>query len=77
MAAIPGVQYAAFAWGVPLTGNNWPATVDVEGQPAPAKESDRIAVPLRAVTQNYFALLGLPLLDGRDFRATDIRKAPT
>ncbi len=27
VAAIPGVQYAAFAWGVPLTGNNWPATI--------------------------------------------------
>ncbi len=23
VAALPGVQYAAFAWGVPLTGNNW------------------------------------------------------
>jgi hypothetical protein len=25
VAAIPGVQYVAFAWGAPLTGNNWPA----------------------------------------------------
>ena len=24
VSALPGVQYAAFAWGVPLTGNNWP-----------------------------------------------------
>src|SRR6202051_1865456 len=30
VAAIPGVQYAAFAWGVPLTGNSWPATMDIE-----------------------------------------------
>ena len=30
VAALPGVQYAAFAWGVPLTGNNWPATMEIE-----------------------------------------------
>jgi hypothetical protein len=27
---------AAFAWGVPLTGNDWPATVEIEGQPPAA-----------------------------------------
>ncbi|HEY2014024.1 MAG TPA: ABC transporter permease [Bryobacteraceae bacterium] len=76
VAAIPGVQNAAFAWGVPLTGNSWPATVEVEGQPAASKASDRIAVPLRSVTPGYFQLLGLPITLGRDFRDTDIRKAP-
>jgi len=76
VSAIPGVQYAAFAWGVPLTGNSWPATLDIEGQPAPAKDSERIAVPLRAVTEDYFKLLGLPILEGRGIRSTDIRNAP-
>ncbi len=76
VAAIPGVQYAAFAWGVPLTGNNWPATMDIEGQPPAAKESDKIALPLRAVTPDYFKLMGLALIDGREFRSTDDDKAP-
>jgi putative ABC transport system permease protein len=76
VAAIPGVQYAAFAWGVPLTGNNWPATLDIEGQPPAAKESDKIALPLRAVTPDYFKLMGLALIDGREFRSTDDAKAP-
>jgi putative ABC transport system permease protein len=76
VAAIPGVQYAAFAWGVPLTGNNWPATMDIEGQPPAAKESDKIALPLRAVTPDYFKLMGLTLIDGREFRSTDDDKAP-
>jgi putative ABC transport system permease protein len=76
VAAIPGVQYAAFAWGVPLTGNNWPATVDIEGQPPAAKESDKIALPMRAATPDYFRLMGLGLIDGREFRSTDDDKAP-
>jgi putative ABC transport system permease protein len=76
VAALPGVQYAAFAWGVPLTGNNWPATLEVEGQPPAIKESDKTAMPLRAVTSDYFKLMGLAMLEGREFRSTDDRKAP-
>jgi putative ABC transport system permease protein len=73
--AIPGVEYAAFAWGVPLTGNNWPATLEIEGQPPAVKESDKTALPLRAVTEDYFKLMGLPMLGGRVFRSSDDAKA--
>jgi putative ABC transport system permease protein len=76
VSALPGVQYAAFAWGVPLTGNNWPATVEIEGQPTAGKASDQISLPLRSVTPDYFKLLGLGISDGRDFRSTDTRNAP-
>jgi putative ABC transport system permease protein len=76
VSALPGVQYAAFAWGVPLTGNNWPATLEIEGQPPAIKESDKTAMPLRAVTPDYFQLMGLAMLEGRQFRPTDDRKAP-
>jgi putative ABC transport system permease protein len=75
VAAIPGVQYAAFAWGVPLTGNNWPATLEIEGQPPAAKESEKTALPLRAMTPDYFKLMGEALLGGREFRSTDDDKA--
>ena len=76
VAALPGVQYAAFAWGVPLTGNNWPATLEIEGQPPAMKESDKTALPLRAVTPDYFELMGVGLMQGRKFRSTDDDKAP-
>ena len=71
VSAIPGVQYAAFAWGVPLTGNNWPATVEIEGQPPATKESEKTVLPMRAVTEDYFKLMGLGMLGGRDFRSSD------
>ena len=76
VAAIPGVQYAAFAWGVPLTGNNWPATMEIEGQPPAMKESDKIALPMRAATPDYFKLMGMALTDGREFRSSDDDKSP-
>jgi putative ABC transport system permease protein len=77
VARIPGVQYAAFAWGVPLTGNNWPATLEIEGQPPAVKESDKTALPLRAVTPDYFKLMGEAMLAGREFRSSDDDKAPS
>ena len=75
VAALPGVQNAAFAWGVPLTGNNWPAIMDIEGQPPALKESDKPGLPLRAVTPDYFNLMGMALIDGRQFRSNDDDKA--
>jgi putative ABC transport system permease protein len=77
VSAIPGVQYAAFAWGVPLTGNNWPATLEIEGQPPATKESEKTALPMRAVTEDYFKLMGVGMLLGREFRSTDEGKEAT
>jgi putative ABC transport system permease protein len=76
VAALPGVQHAAFAWGVPLTGNNWPDTVEIEGHRAASKASERITLPLRAVTPDYFNALGMTISNGRGFRSTDTRGAP-
>ena len=76
VSALPGVQHAAFAWGVPLTGNNWPGAVEIEGQPPAAKPSDRLSLPLRSVTTGYFSLLGQTIAEGRDFRSSDGRDAP-
>jgi len=77
VVTIPGVENAAFAWGTPLTGNNWPGTVDIEGQPPAVHASDRISVPLRSVTPGYFQLFGLTISEGRDVRGTDVRTAPS
>jgi putative ABC transport system permease protein len=76
VSAVPGVEHAAFAWGVPLTGNSWPGSIELEGQPPAAKPADRLPVPFRAVTPGYFTLLGQSITEGRDFRSTDVRNAP-
>ena len=76
VAAIPGVQYAAFAWGVPLTGNYWPGTFEIEGQPPARNESEKTALAMRAATEDYFKLMGMGMLGGREFRSSDDGKAP-
>ena len=76
VAAIPGVSHAAFAWGVPLTGNKWPGEMEIPGRPGSSALADRITLPLRAITQDYFPVMSMALVDGRSFRATDDEAAP-
>ena len=76
VSALAGVKAAAFAWGVPLTGNNWPMPVEIEGQPVTSEPGERLSLPLRSVTPGYFELLGVELVEGRDFRSDDTQDAP-
>jgi putative ABC transport system permease protein len=71
VAALPGVEKAAFAWGVPLTGNKWTGLITVEGQSDTDKSADKTIVSERAVTPGYFAALKMHLVAGRDFRPGD------
>ena len=76
VSSLPGVEAAAYAWGVPLTGNAWPSRIDIDGY-VPADGTDaRVALPLRAVTGGYFEMLRQPLTVGRDFRISDDSEAP-
>src|SRR5262245_25944195 len=76
VSRLPGVEHAAFGWGVPLTGNSSPFVVEIEGRPPASKPSDMPALPARVVAEGYFKLLGQPFVAGRDFRLTDNRDAP-
>jgi putative ABC transport system permease protein len=75
VAAIPGVVRTAFVWGLPLTGNKWPGTMEVVGQPG-STPSAQISVPLRSITSDYFELMDIRLAEGRAFRAADDAEAP-
>jgi putative ABC transport system permease protein len=77
VSRLPGVKTAAFGWGVPLTGNKWDNTAfEINGQPGTGALKDRMNLPTRSVTPDYFAALGLKLADGRLFRTSDDDHSP-
>ena len=76
VSSVPGVTRAAFAWGVPLTGNKWPGEVEFPGQSGSSKLTDRVTVPLRSITQDYFDVMGMTIEAGRAFRDSDGPEAP-
>jgi predicted permease len=70
LRAIPGVQSVAATNYLPLTGF-WDAqNFMVEGRPLP-RQGEKPAADKRLITPNYFSTMGIPLLSGRDFTATD------
>jgi predicted permease len=75
VAALPGVKSVAFGWGVPLTGNKWFSTFEIDGQ-AETTSKDRLQLPTRSVTPDYFEALGLRLVEGRLFRTSDNGQRP-
>ena len=76
VASVPGVTRAAFAWGVPLTGNKWPGEMEIPGQAGSSKLTDRISVPLRSITEDYFDVMGMRIVEGRAFHNSDGPDAP-
>jgi putative ABC transport system permease protein len=76
VAALPGVKHAAFVWGLPLTGNKWNGDMEIVGQASSAKLEDKLRLPLRSVTPDYFEAMGIRIASGRGFRASDNADAP-
>ena len=76
VAALPGVKHAAFVWGLPLTGNKWNGDMEIVGQATSSRLADKMHLPLRSVTEDYFEALGIRLVAGRGFRASDNSDAP-
>ena len=61
---IPGVRYAAFVNNPPLSSVN--TTTDFM-----APDGSQRGVPTRCISEDYFAAMGIPLLAGRTFTASD------
>jgi putative ABC transport system permease protein len=71
VAALPGVRHAAFVWGLPLTGNKWPGTMELVGRANTGGAADRLDLPLRSITPDYFAVMGISVAEGRGFLPSD------
>jgi predicted permease len=69
-ATLPGVVSVSAVNHLPIAGDVWTLGYTVEGRPAPAP-GDRWAAIYRVVDPGYFATIGLPLIEGRDFTAAD------
>ncbi len=65
----PEVRSASLAAISPLGGSRWNFDVSVEGYQW--KPNEKPFLDMNAVSANYFATLGIPMLLGRDFREQD------
>ena len=75
IATLPGVRAVGGASTLPLTGLGGGTTFTVENRPAPALEQRPIGL-VRSVTASYFRAMGIPLLTGREFAASDTSQSP-
>ncbi|MGD8727133.1 MAG: ABC transporter permease [Gemmatimonadales bacterium] len=76
LEALPGVSSVGAIQHLPLAGVGWLADVDVEGRPLPTGATPP-RVGWRIVDADYFATLGIPLLEGRTFEPQDQADAPS
>ena len=73
--AVPGVESAAVARDLPLSGTDPSTPILTEGK-TPAPVQGEIVTRYRAVGDDYFHTLQIPLLKGRGFDARDTTSSP-
>jgi putative ABC transport system permease protein len=74
IAALPGVQKAAFTQNLPMVSDYW-VQIERAGRPAPTRDEEPTSM-YYAVTPDYLATLGIRLLRGRSFTDADRAGAP-
>ncbi len=72
---LPGVQSVAVADRLPFSPNVHTTTVVIDGHPE-ATPPQGLSVDTNAVTSDYFAVMGVPLLKGRGFDTRDTPETP-
>ncbi len=73
--SLPGVEGAATVNQLPLTGSGNSGSFTVEGEPLVGGETNP-EVNIRTVSRDYFRVLGVPLLTGREIDARDDINTP-
>ena len=74
VSVLPGVQSAAAAWWIPLSGSDIAFNFDVQERPLP--EGQQPVAQVNVVTPEYFQTLRTPIVLGRAFTERDDKNAP-
>ena len=74
LRSTPGIKSAGHAGVSILSGDEWDSTTSVEGHNA--KDGEDMQAFMNALSPGYFETMGIKVLDGRDFRSSDIVESP-
>jgi putative ABC transport system permease protein len=74
LRAMPGVQAAAGAVMLPMTGDL--ATVSFENPEQPVAKGSRPAAELAPISDGFFRAMQIPLVEGRDFNDAENMQSP-
>jgi predicted permease len=75
LRSAPGVKSAAMAAVPILSGSEWDSSTSVEGHRA--ADGEDMQAFMNALSPGYFETMRIPILEGRDFRQSDITEQPT
>ena len=69
MRSLPGVQSASAVLPLPLSGDRFGISFQIEGRPVARK--DEPSADMFVIEPNYFRTMGIPVIRGRDFEDRD------
>ena len=69
MRSLPGVQSASAVMPLPLSGDRFGISFQIEGRPVAPK--DEPSADMFIAETNYFRTMGIPIIKGRDFEDRD------
>jgi putative ABC transport system permease protein len=73
VSALPGVQSAAAAWWIPLSGSDISFTFDIQEHPSPPGQQP--VAQVNVITPDYFQTMHVPIRQGRAFTDRDDRNS--
>jgi predicted permease len=72
LRGLPGVKSASTASVALLHGDEWDNYMSVEGHKA--KDGENMQAFMNGLSPGYFATMGVPILEGRDFDRRDVKE---